>query len=96
MSAEQPDLIAGLPPVTAKPRAGDDWNRAYARRPGSGPQGETCGTCLHIRRKDYRHSGPSKWCFKCALSAHPCHGAASDIRMKTAACSKWQPKESSA
>lgn len=59
--------------------------RGYAHFPGTGPEGETCGSCKHIQR--YR-----RWA-KCALAraVHTC-GRGSDILVRAAACSKWEPE----
>lgn len=59
--------------------------RGHAARPGTGPEGETCGSCAHytLRRmsKTYR---------KCILmKAKWTGGAGTDIRAGDPACSKW-------
>lgn len=60
--------------------------RGYAAPPGSGPAGETCASCIH----SYLHhrSGSKNW-YKCAL-VKPTKGAATDLRLKWAACSRWE------
>jgi hypothetical protein len=77
------DLFGG---PDAKPR-GKHYvaPRGYAAPPGTGPAGETCGTCKHAHR--YVHFA------KCGHSARRhfnTNGAATDIRLRTAACSKWE------
>jgi len=61
----------------------------YAKPPGSGPAGETCKSCTHIRRvahaKVYRKCG--------LLEAHWTHGPGSDILAGSPACSLWQKPE---
>ena len=58
----------------------------YVAPPGTGPAGETCGTCVHARRTD-RYA-------KCALNlAKWTHGIKTDIRLRMAACKKWEPVE---
>lgn len=60
--------------------------RGHAARPGSGPKGETCGTCQHIARKRM-----SKTYIKCALAkATWTGGGGSDVRVMDPACSKWE------
>ena len=60
----------------------------YAADPGTGPAGETCGSCRHIGRIRL-----SKTYTKCNLGrANWTHGAGTDIRHKDPACSKWEPK----
>lgn len=53
---------------------------------GSGPAGETCGTCRHAR---YHETAKRYW--KCAL-VKSTSGPGTDIRLKWPACSKWQGK----
>lgn len=93
---EQPDLDLGLPPLPY--RHNDGINRrgqrspqpkGYARRPGSGPEGERCNTCEH-----YVVSSNGRY-RKCALlRAHWTHSYGTDIRAKSPACELWEkPKE---
>jgi hypothetical protein len=76
----QPDLDFGapLPPLAERPARG-----GYAWPPGSGPAGETCGSCRHLvahgRTRNY---------WKCGLVAWT-HGAATDIRKRSPACELW-------
>ena len=60
--------------------------RGGADRPGTGPKGETCGSCKHIRKGE-------KFA-KCELTRR-CwtHGPKTDIRVRWAACSKWEAKD---
>jgi len=57
--------------------------RGYANPPGTGPSGETCGSCKHIfRTKRYR---------KCELrKATWTHGPGSDILARSPACKSWE------
>lgn len=62
----------------------------YPARPGTGPAGETCRTCRHLRRTTWR----GKAYFKCGL-VRATHGAGTDIRAGADACREWgaaQPK----
>lgn len=62
--------------------------RGGADRPGTGPAGETCGSCKHSARVG--HGGHPK----CELTrACWTHGPKTDIRMRWAACSKWERAE---
>jgi hypothetical protein len=63
----------------SKPRS-----RGYAAQPGSGPQGETCGSCEHLIR---HRTARSFW--KCDLVKWT-HGPGTDIRRSTPACSRWE------
>ena len=59
--------------------------RGHAARPGTGPEGETCGSCAHLTRRQL-----SKTYTKCALTkATWTGGGGSDIRHKDPACAKW-------
>ncbi len=69
----------GLVPVESfRPKRG-----LYAAAPGTGPEGETCGSCKHIMRmKRYR---------KCRLvRALWTGGLGTDIKARSAACTKWE------
>ena len=60
--------------------------RGGADRPGTGPQGETCGSCKHLYRKTM-----AKTYLKCNLMrAKWTGGGKTDIRAGWAACSKWE------
>lgn len=61
--------------------------RGYAARPGTGPAGETCGSCKHSA-----HGGTGKRRFpKCELT-RACHTSSrrTDILMGAPACEKWE------
>lgn len=61
--------------------------RGHAAIPGSGPEGETCGTCMHRCRR----RGSSKVFQKCGLMCHYwTNGYGTDIRCKDPACKMWQ------
>lgn len=62
----------------SKPKGG------YAAPPGSGPEGEFCKTCRHIRRM----MGGRKAFPKCALVKWT-RGPGTDIRVNAPACSRW-------
>src|SRR5690242_12154663 len=61
----------------------------YAK-PGTGPVGETCGTCRHAVGKKLS----SKSVYKCGLARSIwTSGPGSDIRLKDAACGGWRAIE---
>lgn len=63
-------------------------DRAHADVPGSGPEGETCGTCSNLYRNRL-----SKTYLKCGLMrSYWTGGAGTDVRAKDAACSHWAPQ----
>lgn len=64
--------------------------KGYAKPPGSGPAGETCKSCTHIRLSG---SPGGKSFFKCGLlEAHWTHGTGTDILAGSPACSLWEKK----
>jgi len=82
-------LTVGGETVTDKPR-GKHYvaPRGGADRPGTGPIGETCGSCEHSVRVG--HGGHPK----CELTrACWTHSPRTDIRMRWAACSKWEKSQ---
>lgn len=63
-------------------------DRAHPYPPGSGPPGQTCGTCIKCVAKHY-----SKTYFKChVLRKFWTSGPATDIRKKDRACLSWEPR----
>ncbi|KQQ39084.1 hypothetical protein ASF58_23370 [Methylobacterium sp. Leaf125] len=63
--------------------------RGHAARPGTGPAGETCGSCEHLVRRQRSKTYP-----KCGLNrAGWTCGPASDVRVRDPACSKWEKPE---
>ena len=60
----------------------------YAYRPGTGPAGETCGTCEHKVRKQMGGTF-----LKCGLAHHKWTGGpGSDILARSPACSGWKAR----
>jgi hypothetical protein len=58
----------------------------YAALPGTGPEGETCGSCRHLYRRQY-----AKTYLKCGLmQPYWTGGHGSDIRAKAPACRRWE------
>jgi len=62
----------------------------YAKPPGSGPAGETCKSCDHIRRTQSDGGNQFRKCG--LLEAHWTRGPGTDILAGAAACSLWKPK----
>lgn len=62
---------------------GGPRRHGYAYFPGTGPAGETCGSCLHIVRWDKFR--------KCELTRGKwTHGYGTDILSRSAACKYWE------
>jgi len=59
----------------------------YAAPPGSGPPGETCGTCANCRvRKIKKHN-----IYKCGLRADSwTQDRATDVLVRSPACQRWR------
>jgi hypothetical protein len=78
-------------PLTGKKRRKDPIPRGHVSAPGTGPEGERCGTCFHLYRNEM-----AKVYLKCGLNlANWTGGRASDIRAKDPACRHWKPQEPS-
>lgn len=73
-------------PYGTRPRAAQRPRGGYAAPPGSGPDGETCGTCERSYRRATR---ANKAFWKCSLIRET-NGAGSDIRKSAPACSRWE------
>jgi hypothetical protein len=58
--------------------------RGHAAIPGTGPKGETCGTCAHLARHRM-----AKTYLKCDLIRWT-SGPGTDVRAKDPACSRWE------
>lgn len=57
--------------------------RGYSSSPGTGPAGETCGSCTHVVRFRRFH--------KCGLVKRTwTKGAGSDVKARTPACRNWE------
>ena|ERR1700735_5514120 len=86
--ADDARQIAILPAHVLASKARSLKIRGHAAAPGSGPSGETCGSCLHL----YRNQMASTY-LKCYLSrARWTGGAATDVKARDPACEKWERK----
>ena len=76
-------LIFGQPLKLRLNKAG------HAAPPGSGPEGKTCGTCVHYESTRYHN----KTYPKCGLMRHTWNNSyGTDIRKKDEACRAWREK----
>lgn len=63
--------------------------KGYAAPPGTGPDGETCGSCRHLFRNRM-----AKTYLKCGLMwRFWTGGAGSDVLAKSPACRNWEAEE---
>lgn len=85
MSKHQFDLMI-LPPSALKARQPKLKKHGHAAVPGTGPEGETCGSCASLVRKEM-----SRVYLKCGLmQAHWTGGSGTDVRARDAACRRWE------
>lgn len=74
--------------VVEAPKRGKHYiePRGYAGTPGSGPEGETCGSCRHRKNRVFAKAYP-----KCALTrAAWTRSRRTDILVSSPACEKWE------
>lgn len=77
-----------LPVVEPKTKGKRNYSaRGSARRPGSGPSGETCKTCAECTA-----CGGGNWSgYKCAVIKHRwSKSPATDIALRSPACEMWK------
>lgn len=73
-----------VPPARRGTRPG-----GYAAPPGTGPAGETCGTCLYLYR-----NRQARVYLKCRLMRrYWTGGPGSDVRAGSPACREWEGRE---
>ena len=91
---EPADLFSTLPEGALTPAqrrtlyARVPVKKGHYARPGSGPAGETCGTCQHYC---VISSGSGKTFRKCERTKGTwTHGPGSDVRKKDPACLGWE------
>jgi hypothetical protein len=91
LSPEQLELLAQMAAAPVRPHGKlrrDPVPHGHVMPPGTGPAGETCGSCKHLTRK---HMG--KVYLKCGLNHRRWTGGkGSDVRAKDAACKRWEAK----
>lgn len=80
------DLPFALTPAQRKRLFGQYAKQGHVAPPGTGPEGETCGTCKHLC-----HIQMSRAYLKCELNrAAWTHGGKTDVRAKDPACRRWE------
>lgn len=63
----------------------------HAARPGTGPSGETCGSCAHCVFRSMKGSSKTRNFYKCGLMAqHWTYRRDSDVLKTSPACSHWK------
>lgn len=79
------DLFGEVPPSPPKVSSAGQAH-GYAALPGTGPKGETCGSCAHLYRKHM-----AKTYLKCELMAAKWTGGhGTDVLARSPACQRWQ------
>lgn len=82
-----PDTLFGWDaPMQPKAKAKRGQAKGSAAPIGSGPMGQTCRTCVHAYSVVF-----AKTYHKCGL-VKATGGPATDIRLKWAACARWEAK----
>lgn len=82
---KQPSLFPSNPHAARFAVAVD----GYAEKPGTGPVGETCGTCRHCA---FKLAASGRRFYKCDLIIHGWgRTAATDIRIGSPACRRHEP-----
>lgn len=85
MIADLFNLDRALTPQERKRLRAATTPKGYAALPGTGPAGETCGSCVHLARRRM-----ARVYLKCGLMERGwTGGAATDVRAKAPACSRW-------
>ena len=87
------DLFGEVPacqqtPSGRGPKGGKHYVKqcGYVAMPGTGPSGESCGTCKHVVR-----GGQVKRFLKCALMrAKWTHSPKTDVLARSPACKRWE------
>lgn len=73
-------------PASALARPKLSKKHGHAALPGTGPEGERCGSCQHLYRLEM-----SKTYLKCELMrAHWTGGYGTDVRAGDKACRRWE------
>jgi hypothetical protein len=85
MIADLFNLDRALTPQERKQLRAVTTPKGYAALPGTGPAGETCGSCGNLARRQ-----SARTYLKCALMQRGwTRGSASDVRARAPACSRW-------
>jgi len=86
LNPTQTDLFGAPSAPKVMPRG--EKPAGYAGQPGSGPAGQTCGTCAFCR---YRLINERRY-YKCQrMSAIWSRNSTTDIRAQSPACNRFEP-----
>lgn len=78
-----PEVLAWL----SNQKVSHPMDRAHPYPPGSGPPGQTCGTCAKLCVRRYARNY-----YKCrVLMKHWSNGFGTDVKLKDQACMSWEP-----
>lgn len=81
---DQPELM--VLPASALQARRLSKKRGHAAATGTGPEGETCGSCGNLARVEY-----AKTYLKCGLMrAYWTGGEGTDVRARDSACRNWK------
>lgn len=77
-------------PGTPRKRRADPAPQGYVAAPGSGPEGQTCGSCRHVSRQASGSPSGRSWA-KCGLMRGIWTGGRkTDVLARSPACSRWE------
>lgn len=80
---DQPQLM--VLPESPRQRATNGRKHGHAAVPGTGPEGETCGSCAFLERQKYANTY-----MKCRLMrVYWTQSEATDVRARDPACRRW-------
>jgi hypothetical protein len=86
-SCVDPEWLAAHPEIFDRPKVNRD--RAHPSPPGSGPAGQSCGTCAKCVKREFTHHNY----YKCLVMAKFwTAGLGTDVRLKDLACKSWEPR----
>jgi hypothetical protein len=92
---KQPNLFGGVDPAAVRGALRSPPAAGYPAAPGTGPEGETCGSCSHCRMRLFTRQRPGarpRKFYKCGANRWAwTHGRESDVLVHSPACRLWAP-----
>ena len=88
-------LFGGVEPAPVQPSAmRSPKANGYAAPPGTGPNGETCGTCQHCTVHEATRGPRTRRWYKCEVMVRNwTYSRGSDVLLTSPACRHFQPGE---
>jgi hypothetical protein len=79
------EWLAAHPEIFARPPS-QKRDRAHPYPPGSGPAGQSCGTCIKCVKRQFANNH-----YKCRVMMR-FWADGTDVRLKDPACKSWEPR----